>query len=167
MWVIFVLQDPQHWIIKFQTIVFPKGGNGGKANIESGRMKRAYDPVTHSQTSKEEEGLLHNSGPETIFFNWKEKPTSKFNRQRNRFIFNICISFSLNLSNSRLRCSTNGMAPWIVSSVVEPKIFLSAPAVTPAPGSRISEFHLRHQLRLQPRFRINLMRYLDNYLFLS
>jgi hypothetical protein len=65
MWVIFALQDPQHWIIKFQTIVFPKGGNGGKANIESGKMKRAYDPVSHSQASQEEERLLHNSRPET------------------------------------------------------------------------------------------------------
>jgi len=69
----FCLLDPQHYIkmkgLKFQTIVYYKGGNGEK---ENGRMKRAYDPVSHSQASQEEEGLLHNSGPKTKFFNWRK-----------------------------------------------------------------------------------------------
>jgi hypothetical protein len=53
-------------------LFFLKRGKGGKEDIEHGKMKRAYDPVSHSQASQEEEGLLYNSGPETKFFNWRE-----------------------------------------------------------------------------------------------
>jgi hypothetical protein len=53
----------------------------------------------------------------------------------------------------------------ILTRVAEPKMSLLAP--TPALQSRKPKLWLRLQLRLQPRLRINFIRNLDNYPFLT